>query len=58
MFQGVLSEDLRKALTEGLPEEVLKEHDVTYDPEWLAKCVDQSQREVIAEWDENGNLLT
>ncbi|NND06105.1 MAG: gluconate 2-dehydrogenase subunit 3 family protein [Saprospiraceae bacterium] len=43
---------------DGVPEEVLKEHDVAYDPEWLAKCVDQSQREVIAEWDDRGNLLT
>ena len=43
---------------DGVPEEVLKEHDVSYDPEWIAKCVDQSQREVIAEWDDEGNLLT
>ncbi|HBU77586.1 MAG TPA: Tat pathway signal protein, partial [Muricauda sp.] len=31
---------------------------VAYDEEWLAKCVDQSQRGVIAEWDEDGNLIT
>jgi len=43
---------------DGIPPEVLAEHDVDYDPEWLAKCVDQSQRDVIAEWDENGKLLT
>ena len=43
---------------DGVPEEVLKDHDVAYDPEWLAKCVDQSKREVIAEWDDQGNLLT
>ncbi len=29
-----------------------------YDPEWIAKCVDQSKRGVIAEWDDQGNLLT
>ncbi|MFK7906153.1 MAG: gluconate 2-dehydrogenase subunit 3 family protein [Chitinophagales bacterium] len=43
---------------DGVPEEVLANHDVDYDPEWIAKCVDQSKRLVIAEWDEEGNLLT
>ena len=43
---------------DGVPEEVLKNHDVDYDPEWIAKCVDQSKRMDIAEWDEEGNLLT
>lgn len=43
---------------DGVPEEVLANHDVDYDPEWLAKCVDQSQRMTIAEWDDEGNLLT
>jgi hypothetical protein len=43
---------------DGVPEDVLEQHGVAYDPEWLAKCVDQSQRNVIAEWDANGKLLT
>ena len=43
---------------DGVPDEVLKDHDVEYDPEWIAKCVDQSKRMVIAEWDDEGNLLT
>jgi len=43
---------------DGVPDEVLKEHDVDYDEEWLAKCVDQSKREDIAEWDDQGNLIT
>lgn len=43
---------------DGVPAEVLAKHDVDYDPEWLAKCVDQSKRMDIAEWDEEGNLLT
>tara|TARA_R110002049_G_scaffold245100_2_gene419053 strand:+ start:31665 stop:32387 length:723 start_codon:yes stop_codon:yes gene_type:complete len=43
---------------DGVPDEVLKQHGVEYDPEWIAKCVDQSKRNEIAEWDENGNLLT
>ncbi len=43
---------------DGVPEEVLANHDVDYDPEWLAKCTDQSKRNDIAEWDDEGNLLT
>ena len=42
----------------GVPEEVLQQHGVAYEETWLAKCVDQSKRNIIAEWDENGNLLT
>jgi len=48
----------RPNVWDGVPAEVLKDHDVDYDPEWIAKCVDQSKRDVTAEWDENGNLLT
>jgi hypothetical protein len=43
---------------DGVPQEVLDKHGMAYDPEWIAKCVDQSKRGVIAEWDEKGNLLT
>ena len=43
---------------DGVPAEVLKDHDVDYDPAWLAKCVDQTKRMDIAEWDDAGNLLT
>lgn len=43
---------------DGVPDDVLEQHGVAYDPEWIAKCVDQSKRGDIAEWDENGNLLT
>ena len=43
---------------DGIPEDVLAEHDVEYDPEWIAKCVDQSKRDVIAEWDDEMNLIT
>ncbi len=43
---------------DGVPEDVLKQHGVAYDEEWLAKCVDQSKRNITAEWDENGNLIT
>ncbi|MBO0343022.1 gluconate 2-dehydrogenase subunit 3 family protein, partial [Flagellimonas profundi] len=43
---------------DGVPDDVLEQHGVSYDEEWLAKCVDQSKRGIIAEWDEDGNLLT
>ncbi|OEK04480.1 gluconate 2-dehydrogenase subunit 3 family protein [Roseivirga misakiensis] len=43
---------------DGVPQDVLDQHDVDYEPEWLAKCVDQSKRNDIATWDDDGNLLT
>jgi hypothetical protein len=43
---------------DGVPEDVLQQHGVAYEEEWLAKCVDQSKRGEIARWDEKGNLLT
>jgi len=43
---------------DGVPQEVLDKHGVAYDPEWIAKCIDQSTRGTIATWDDKGNLLT
>ncbi len=43
---------------DGVPDDVLEQHGVAYDPEWIAKCVDQSKRNEVAEWDENGNLIS
>ena len=43
---------------DGVPQEVLDKHGLAYDPEWLAKCVDQSKRDILAKWDENGNLIS
>jgi hypothetical protein len=43
---------------DGVPEEILQEQGLAYEPEWLAKCVDQTNRMDIATWDDNGNLLT
>ena len=48
----------RPNIWDGVPEEILADHDVELDPEWAAKCIDQSTRETIAEWDDEGNLLT
>ena len=43
---------------DGVPEDVLEQHGVAYDREWVAKCIDHSTRNEIATWDEKGNLLT
>lgn len=43
---------------DGVPQDVLDQHGVSYEPEWLAKCVDQSKRNIVAEWDEEGNLIS
>ncbi len=43
---------------DGVPQEVLDKHGVAYDPEWLAKCVDQEKRTTIAQWDDEGNLIS
>ena len=43
---------------DGVPEEVLKAHNLKYDKTWLAKCVDQEKRDVMAEWDDKGNLIS
>ncbi len=48
----------RAGIWDGVPDDVLKDHDVEYDATWLAKCVDQDKRMDLAEWDQNGNLLT
>lgn len=43
---------------DGVPPEVLAKHDVNYDPEWLAKCIDQDTRNTVAEWDDEMNLIS
>lgn len=43
---------------DGVPQEVLDKHGVSYEKEWLAKCIDQSKRADLAKWDDQGNLLT
>ncbi len=42
---------------DGVPADVLADHSVSYEQEWLDKCVDPATRSEIAEWDEEGNLL-
>ena len=43
---------------DGVPDAVLARHGKSYDAEWLAKCVDQSRRNITAEWDDEMNLIT
>lgn len=42
---------------DGVPDEVLKEHGISYEKEWLAKCINHDTRTDIARWDDDGNLL-
>jgi len=43
---------------DGIPQDVLDDHGMAYEEAWLTKCIDQSKRNEIAVWDEDGNLLT
>jgi hypothetical protein len=45
-------------LWDGVPPEVLAKHDVDYDPEWIAKCIDHETRNTVAKWDDNMNLIS
>jgi hypothetical protein len=42
----------------GVPDDVLKDHGMSYDESWLPKFVDNSKRNDLATWDENGNLTS
>jgi hypothetical protein len=44
-------------LWDGVPDEVLQKHNLAYEPDWLAKCIDHEKRYEIAEWDEDGRLI-
>jgi len=43
---------------DGVPQEVLDKHGLAYPKEWLPKFIDHEKRNVQAEWDDQGNLLT
>ncbi|GAA3563115.1 gluconate 2-dehydrogenase subunit 3 family protein [Snuella lapsa] len=43
---------------DGVPDHILKKHGFEYEEAWLAKCVDQSKRGDIAQWDDEGNLIS
>lgn len=42
---------------DGVPDDVLKQHGLAYDEEWLAKCIKQETRGEVAQWDDSGNLI-
>lgn len=48
----------RPNVWDGVPDHVLKKHNMSYDPEWIPKFVDQSKRDVQAEWDDDMNLIS
>ena len=43
---------------DGVPQEVLDKHGLAYDPKYADKYVDQSKRDVQAEWDDDMNLIS
>lgn len=43
---------------DGVPEDVLSSVGMSYEKEWIDRCVDQSKRNDQAEWDNDGNLIT
>jgi len=48
----------RPNVWDGIPQEVLDKHGMSYPKEWMPKFINQETRDVQAEWDEKGNLLT
>ena len=43
---------------DGVPQDVLEDHGLAYDPECIAKCIDQEKRNDVAQWDNEGNLIS
>lgn len=48
----------RANLWDGVPQEVLDKHGMSYPEEWMPKFVNHDTRDVQAEWDEKGNLIS
>jgi hypothetical protein len=43
---------------DGVPQEVLDKHGLAYDPKYKDAYVDQRKRDVLAEWDDEMNLIS
>jgi len=43
---------------DGVPQDVLDDHGLNYDAEWLSKCLDPNTTGDLAQWDDDGNLIT
>jgi len=48
----------RPNMWDGVPQEVLDKHGLAYDPTWMPKFVDHEKRNIQAEWDDDGNLIS
>ena len=48
----------RPNVWDGVPEDVLKKHGLSYDERTLAICVKPEDRGTIVEWDDDGNIIT
>lgn len=48
----------RANLWDGVPQEVLDKHGMSYPEEWMPKFVNHDTRDIQAEWDEAGNLIS
>lgn len=48
----------RPNIWDGVPQDVLDDHGMSYDADWLAKCINQETREVKAVWDDQGKLIS
>jgi hypothetical protein len=43
---------------DGVPQEVLEEHGLSYPEEWMPHFLDVTKRNTQAEWDDEGNLIS
>lgn len=47
----------RTNLWDGVPDEVLEKYGLSYDQKTLDECLRPEERHLVAEWDDNGNLI-
>ncbi|MEX1137035.1 MAG: gluconate 2-dehydrogenase subunit 3 family protein [Balneolales bacterium] len=47
----------RANVWDGVPDEVLEKHGLSYTEKMLEECVRPKERNIVAEWDGNGNLI-
>lgn len=43
---------------DGVPEDILREHQMEYDPKWTSNFLDVDKRNDVAQWDGDGNLIS
>lgn len=47
----------RPGFWDGVPEDVLQKHGLTYDQKTMDECIKEEDRYRVAEWDDEGNIL-